>query len=400
MIETIEQAQKPVPPGTPGCPRQIAVTHVITSLATGGAELTLHRLLGAMDGSRFRSSVITLADEGVLANKIRDLGVPVRALALHSRGAFSAVWKLARELRRSRPDIVQTWMYHSDLLGGIASLALPGVPVVWNIRCGRLDPAIDKRTTIWVGCACAIASRALPARIVCCSHSCLENHTAARYARAKMRVVHNGFDTDAFRPAPHFRRQVRQELEVPPEALLIGLVARFDGTKDHSTFCEAAHLVNQARPNVHFLLCGEGITQTNPKLATYLTPLESPLSFHLLGRRDDIPRIMAALDIAVSSSVIEGFSNAIGEAMSSAVPCVATDTGDSRFLIGETGFVVPVRDPVALAGSILKLIDLGAEGRERLGAQARRRIIEHFSLAACARQYEQIYQELMPACAA
>src|SRR5581483_2857201 len=291
MPETIEQTRQSVALVTPGCSRRIAVTHVITSLATGGAETMLYKLLSATDHSRFRSSVITLADEGVLADKIRNLGVPVHALELHPRRAFSAVWQLLRALRRRRPDIVQTWMYHSDLLGGIAALALPGVPVVWNIRCGRLDRAIDKRSTIWVGRACAIASHALPARIVCCSHACLENHTAERYARAKMQVVHNGFDTGCFQPAPHFRRLIRQQMGIAPEALLVGLVARFDGAKDHSTFCEAARLVNRVRPDVHFLLCGEGITHRNPRLATYLTRLESPLSVHLLGRRDDIPRI-------------------------------------------------------------------------------------------------------------
>ena len=158
--------------------RPIAVSHVITTLSTGGAEMMLLKLLGGTDRSRFRSSVISLAGEGALAGKLRSLGVPVCALQVQPRGAISGLWRLACELRRHDPDIIQTWMYHADLLGGMASLALPRVPLVWNIRCGRLDRSIDKRSTIWISRACAGASRLLPARIICCSRACFETHAA------------------------------------------------------------------------------------------------------------------------------------------------------------------------------------------------------------------------------
>ena len=391
MIETAERAN--------ALPRQvasrpIAVTHVITSLATGGAEMMLLKLLSATDRSRFRSSVIALSGDGPVASRLRGIGVPVKLLELTPAQVLRGALELGVELRSQKPDLVQTWMYHADLLGSVASVAVRRVPLVWNIRCGRLDREIDKRTTIWASRACALGSGAVPKRILCCSQASLEAHAAAGYARTKMQVVPNGFDTDEFRPQPQYRRAVREELGLGPDDLLGGLIARFNGAKDHVTFCGAAHIACHADPRIHFVLCGDGVTPANPELKALAGD-----RCHLLGRCDDIPAIMAALDFAISSSAIEGFPNVIGEAMSCAVPCVATDAGDSRVIIGDTGLVVPTRNAPALAAGILEMVRMGSEARAQLGQRARRRIIEHFSLAAAVRQYESVYEELATRCA-
>ena len=390
---------RPSRPVGSGRSRRIRVSHVITTLGTGGAERMLAKLVGAMDRSAFRNSVVGLGGEGAVAQQIRSVGVPVRALDLRLAHAPAAPFLLAAELRRQQPDIIQTWMYHADLLGTAASLALPRVPLVWNVRTAGLDASLHKQTTLWVGKACAAASAYFPARIVCCSQAALDGHAAAGYPECRLRVIPNGFDTDVYRPDPRHRASVREEFGVGPDVLLAGMVARYDPAKDHRTFFNAARIIADAAPGVRFVLCGEGVTARNPD---FMRPLEATGiadRFILSGHREDMPRLMAALDIAVLSSLVEGFPNVLGEAMACGVPCVATDVGDCRSIIGDTGFVVPVRDASALAAAALSLIGESAGRRRARGSMARRRIIEQFSLDAAVRRYEELYEELTSPCA-
>jgi glycosyltransferase involved in cell wall biosynthesis len=189
---------------------------------------------------------------------------------------------------------------------------------------------------------------------------------------------------------------VREELGISQEALLIGLVGRFDPQKDHRNFVEAAARLRTDCPQVHFLLCGDGVNWNNAELTGWIGEAGLRQQFHLLGRREDMPRLTAALDISsTSSSYGEGFPNVIGEAMACGVACAITDVGDSAFIVGETGLVVPPRDPEALAQAWKKLIEMGPEGRQKLGETARKRILENFSLPDIVARYEALYKEVV-----
>jgi glycosyltransferase involved in cell wall biosynthesis len=210
-----------------------------------------------------------------------------------------------------------------------------------------------------------------------------------------MLVIPNGFDLDTFRPDGDARATLRKELRVAESDVLIGLIARFDSQKDHRTFVRAAGLLGEpAYRNVHFLMCGEDVDSGNQALEGWIAEAGISGRCHLLGLRHDVPRINAALDVAVSSSVGEGFSNTIGEAMACGVPCVATDTGDARTLIGDTGRVVSVGDPPSLTHALGALVDLGTDERRKLGIAARQRIAERFSLPVIAARYEALYRDL------
>ncbi len=400
MIATADGQNARVVIGSSRDGRKIAVTHVITSLTTGGAEMMLLKLIRAMDPASIGSSVIGLLGDGAVGSMMRESGISVESLDLSPARAAGGLWKLGRALRRRRPQIVQTWMYHADLFGTLASVSVPGTPVLWNIRCGRPDPTVHKRSTYWIARACAAASPFLPARIVCCSQSALEAHAAAGYAASKMQVIPNGFDTGEFAPQPQFRALVRRELGLAPEAILAGMIGRFDAAKDHFNFCKAAALASRENPLLHFVLCGPDVSESNPVLTRWISEAGIAGRCRLLGLRRDMPRILSALDMLVSSSVLEGFPNVLGEAMACALPCVATESGDSRLILGDTGYVVPVRDPEALAAGILALTNAGAELRRSMGEAARARVVEKFSLAAAASEYEKTYREVASRCAA
>lgn len=374
------------------------VTHVIDGLEVGGAEKMLASLLSAMDLERFRSEVISLTDIGPVGAEIERLGIPVRSLNLRPRllDAFAAT-RLLPMLRWSRPDLVQTWLYESDLLGGIAArLARPSTPVIWSIHQANLDPSRCKRRRIWAAKACGLLSPILPVRIISCSEVAAKVHVGIRYAPEKVVVIPNAVDVDRFVPAPAQRSSVRRELGLPDESLLVGLTARMDPQKDHRGFLRAAAVIAREVPAAHFVLCGKDITRGNTKLSEWMAEEEGLRTrCHLLGLRHDMARIHASLDVAVSSSSCEALPVALVEAMACGVPCATTDVGDSGLLVNGTGEVVPPDDPQALACGVVKLLTMEETRRRALGAAARQRVIDHYSLPAVVDLYQALYDEVV-----
>jgi glycosyltransferase involved in cell wall biosynthesis len=370
------------------------IVHVITGLPVGGSQMMLSKLLSAMDRESWEPEVISLRDVGEMGERIRSMGIVVRALGMReSLGDVAALPKLIGWLRDRSPHLVQTWLYHADLIGGLAAW-WAGAPVIWGIRQSDLAPQDTKRSTMWIARICARLSYRIPRRIVCCSEAARRFHTAMGYAGEKMVVIPNGFDLRSFHPDPEARESVRRELGLPATAPLIGLVARFDTEKDHRTFVQAAARLHAVMPDVHFLLCGEGVDPGNPLLMQCVASAGIQSRVHLLGPRMDIPRLTASLDIATSSSYGEGFPNVVGEAMGCCVPCVVTDVGESAALVGDAGRVVPARDPMALADAWRALLEAEPATREQLGAAARRRVTKHFEIAVVTARYVELYDEV------
>jgi len=379
----------------------VRVLHIITGLQTGGAGMMLYKLLAHMDRRRFSNSVISLIEPGAVGPMLESLNIPVTTLGMKPSVASPiSIAALAHHIRQSKPDLIQTWMYHSDLLGGIAGALSGHVPVVWNIRRGSLNKDVTKPATRWVARACALLASNLPCRIVCCSEAAATRHAEFGYPRKRITIIPNGFDLDSFRPEAEARNEIRDEFGIPRDALVIGLVARFHPTKGHANFLKAAGLLLDRCPDVHFVLCGNGVSWNNLALAQSVEAAGTSARFHFEGRRDDIRRIMAAVDIATSSSIVEGFPNAVGEAMACAKPCVVTDVGDCAYLVGDTGIVVPPSRPDMLADAWMNLIEAGAAERDRRGAAARLRVEEQFSIDAIAGRYQDLYGEVLKLCVA
>lgn len=380
---------------------KIRVCHIITSLDTGGAEMMLFKLLSQHDRSRFAVHAISLLPMGEIGKRIAALEIPVCTLDM-PRGVPSpaAVLRLKRWLREIQPDVVQTWMYHADLMGGLAARLAGYRNVLWNIRHSTFDPGTTKRTTLLTARLCARLSRRLPKRILCCSTVARESHTAIGYAGERFTVIPNGFDLQLFRPCPEARSEVRCELGLPTNAPLIGLVARWHPQKDHETFVRAAGNLHRSGLPAHFVLCGSGMDAENGDLNGWIAEEGLQSYFHLLGRRDDMPRLTAAFDLAASSSAFgEAFPNVLGEAMACGVPCAATDVGDSAFIVGDTGRIVRPRDPEALAKAWQEVLCMSGEERRELGARARCRVQAEFNLPEIVSRYENLYEEMARPCA-
>ncbi len=347
----------------------------------------------------FDQEVVSLTNSGPVGERIAALGVPVRMLGMR-RGVPNplAVVRLAGMIRRFGPDVVQTWMYHADLVGGLAARLAGMRAVAWNIRNNELGAEESSWWIRQVVTACARLSRHIPARIVCCSHAAMRTHVALGYEPSRFVVLPNGFDLDRFRPDAGARTRVREELGISKRTPLIGLVARFHPQKNHALFFSAAALLHARRPDVHFVLAGRGVDPQNEQMACWIRDAGIEKVAHLLGERDDVPHLTAALDISTSSSSWgEAFPNVLGEAMACCVPCVATDVGDAALIVGDTGRTVPRNNPEALARAWEELLSLPEEERRALGRAARARICEHFDMNAVAERYAALYRELAAA---
>jgi glycosyltransferase involved in cell wall biosynthesis len=373
----------------------IRVMHVITTLGPAGAETMLCRIAAGMDTVRFENEVVSLTGILDLAGKMERIGVPVRTLGM-TKGIPNPwlVLRLAKWIRESKPDVIHTWMYHANLVGALAARIAGNVPVVWGVHHNSFDPRVNKRRTLLVNRACALLSRRLPARVVFCSEASLDLHRKLGYAPQKLEVIPNGFDLGQLRPNSSARRSLHAELGIPADAGLIGMAARFHPHKDHRNFIRAAGRIHKRIPTIHFILCGLNVTRSNSQLTRWIADEGLSDCCHLLGVREDMPRIFAAIDIATTSSLSEAFPVVIGEAMACGTPCVVTDVGDSARIVDRAGIVVPPGDPVKLADALITLMEAGPEVRRRLGVNARARIEQNFALPDVVARYQAVYEQL------
>lgn len=371
----------------------VNIVHVITGLDAGGAETVVYRLLSRHDHRRFHPTVISLMPcRGLpLERKIAALGVEVYSLGLRpGRPHPGALLALLKKLRALRPDLVCGWEVHGNVAVAGASFFHARTPTVWNVCNSLGDLSTEKpatRALIW---ALARVSHR-PRRIIYNSPVSVRQHEAIGYRASRSVYIPNGFDCDVFRPDSEARAAVRRELGLEPEVPLVGLIARYHPVKDHATFLEGARRVAALHPHAHFLLAGRGVAASNPALLALLDDLGLASRVSLLGERQDIPRLMAALDVACLTSLAESSPVVIGEAMACGVPCVATDVGDVAAVVGEHGRIVPRRNPQAFAGALDELLRMPAEHRRDLGARARRQVLDRHHLDKIAAAFDDVH---------
>ena len=388
----VGQMRNSVPPSDRKRPR---IAFVITGLYTGGAEVVLANLIEQL-GPRIEAKVFALRGGGPIRERIEAAGGEVEDFSISGPlSAFVGTLRLHRALKAFSPDVVHTWMYHADLVGGLAAVAARIRPIAWGIHNSTLDNDARLRTRILVRALASLSSR-VPDSIQSCSVAAAAVHVGMGYPQNRIRIIHNGVDCEAFAPSENARVSVREELELPPATPLIGAVGRYHPQKDYPTLLAAARELVAENPEVHFLLAGRGLDQNNRELCELVSAHRLGDNIHLLGVRTDIPRIMSSLDVYTSSSAFgEAFPVVLLEAMSSGVPCIATDVGDSARIIGDSGMVVEPRDPGSLALGLRKLLVLPPMDRLALGRLARTRILANYSWPQVSNQFFQYYTDLI-----
>lgn len=372
------------------------ICHIITGLETGGAEMMLYKLLSTDNLKHFDHVVLSLKDEGTMAEYIKNLGVPVFCLGMSpGKPTPTGGWRLIKLIRQLKPDIIQGWLYEGNFSALLAWILVSRKSkVIWSIRFSLHElKKVDGLTRGLIRLEAKLST--FPIRILYNSRTSMEQHEKLGFSSNRSLFLPNGIDCDQFKPDANARFKLRSSLELDFNTFLIGRIARYHLIKDYANFIMAAKKIVFKFSNVHFVLSGRGVVQSNTSLAAMIQDKGIVEKFHFLGDRRDIPEIMAALDVHVSSSCSEAFPNVIGEAMACCVPSVVTDVGDCREIVGKTGIVVPPRDHEALANGLETLIKMDSTKRSVMGKAARERILSHFSLPSVAKRYEALYQELL-----
>lgn len=335
--------------------KKLKILHIISGLGNGGAENILFQICSADTASQHQ--VIGLGGAGMYADRMQRKGVPVTCL--HFKNLLNlplGILRLRTIIKNAHADLIQTWMYHADLIGGISARLAGRIPVIWGVRASDafLMPGYARLSGLVE--VCAAVSRLIPSRIIFNSRRGAQAHIAKGYSAELCEVVHNGVDSDYFSPDPAARIRIRRSWNLPDSRPVLGTVARWDSIKNHALLAEALHALNATTQKWHAVWIGPGMSQYNCELIKLLDRFSLRRQVSLLGPATDMKGVLNGMDLHVLPSQSEGFPNVLAEAMACKTPCVATSVGDAEQILGKTGWTVRAQIPQALAQAMRQAI--------------------------------------------
>ena len=369
------------------------VLHIITGLGDGGAEALLYRM--CKFDKEHNHIVISIMDEQKYGLLLKEIGVVVYTLSFpKGKIKFSGFFKLYRLIKQIKPDVVQTWLDHADMIGGIVA-RLAGIKnIVWGVHHTALVKGESKLSTIFISKINVFLSYFIPKKIIYCAQESKKAQEKIGYKKAKGVVVLNGYDTKGFTQDDSLSEEVRNDLSINADSFLIGHVGRYDPQKDLSNLIDAFAFLNQKKLYFDAVIVGANLDNNNGDLVSKLNKNGLSKHVHLLGRRDDITAIMNGIDLFVLSSKSEAFPNVLNEAMLCGTPCVTTDVGDAGKIVRDTGWVVRPKDSEALANAIIKASE-EKESNKSIWLQrktaCRKRVVENFSLEKMVKEYKKVW---------
>jgi glycosyltransferase involved in cell wall biosynthesis len=367
----------------------IKIVHIIVGLNTGGAELMLRKIL--LNDISSDHQVVSLTSLGSIGESLIKNDIKVTALGLTKFNILVVFFRLVAFLLKTKPNVVQTWMYHSDFLGGIAAKLCGVNRIFWNIR----NTEIPQRTISLTGLVvrlCSILSRFIPDKIICCANASKDRHIELGYSAKKIIVIPNGYKIIDRNFDIDFEKKIRKNLNIAVDAFVIGMVGRFDYLKGYDILIEAASLLTiETNKKIIFLCAGRGVDWRNQSIVSQVINLGVEKNFRLIGEVSDVDMIFSVMDIFCLSSRSEGFPNVVAEAMLNSLPCVVTDVGDAAFIVGDHGLVVPPNNHLALSNGIIHFLKMDPKIRKSIGAQGRIKIIENYNLDVIVEKYIKEY---------
>lgn len=369
------------------------ILHIITGLNNGGAEGVLYRLVTHDESNEH--IVISLMDEGKYGPLLIDEGINVHCLNMsQSKPSIKHIAQLYELIKKAKPDVVQTWMYHADLIGGIVAKSLGVKKIFWNIRHSTFDTQHTKPSTLRTAKICSKLSPYIPSKVISCSYVAIEPHIELGYAKDRFVVINNGYNLDTFRIDKNIRHATRKKLGLGYRPL-IGMVGRYDPQKNHKGLIESLSIVKNKGYDFDLILVGRNLNYDNRELVKLIKNSSLENNVYLLGQRNDIASIMNALDIHIlSSSYGEGFPNVIAEAMACGTPCIATDIGDSKIIVDNFGMIVKPNNTFQLSQAVIDMLDnySNTSSWNELTLACSEHIKNKFSIEYMVSQYNSVWQ--------
>lgn len=351
----------------------------------------LYNLLQHLDRDIFEPQVISLTADGFYEEKIRkELGIKVTVCNLREKKSIfrnlAQCFKLCKDT-----DIIQSWMYHSNLIG-FAIAKLLKKKIAWGIHHSNLDVKENKFTTVFIAKFSALLSKKVD-KIISCGENVRKIHNSIGYSQQNHQVIVNGFDTEKFKITEKRSYYVENFESLDDKQILLH-VGRWDPLKDYNNLLGAIALLKKKRSDFILFLVGTNLDDENEELINLIKHYDVLNETRLLGRRTDIPKLMASANIFVLSSSGEGLPNVLGEAMASGTCCVTTDVGDCGGLVGEFGQVVPPKNSAELAKGIENMMNWDASIYNANVINGRKKIEQHYALEKVVVQYENVYKEM------
>lgn len=366
----------------------IRIVHIINDLGRGGAENMLYKILPNNQKTETEHIIISLKNEDFYAEKIREKGHKVYCLNINSNNIFNRFKKIKKIINQA--DLVDSWLYHSDLLAFIFAKIICKKKLIWNVRHSNLERKSNKFTTLLVVKLNSLISRKVDL-IRFNSFKSKNVHLDYGYCKKRVEVIDNGFDLELLYFDLQSRNKLRKELLFTQDDFVAISVGRWDVQKDYPTLIKSISLAREKIPNIKLILIGNQLENSNKELMDVIVENNLNDIVYPLGSKSNIKDYLSAADVYISSSIGESFSNSIGEAMATELNCIVTDVGDSARIVGEHGYVVPIKNPEAIAISLKKISKYGNSRNPLM----RKRVKENFEINAIRTKFEQSYEKLL-----
>ncbi len=369
------------------------IVHIITGLGDGGAEHTLYKIC-KYDNSN-EHIVVSLNGLDKYGPLLEKLGIKVYCLNLTIISIYKFIF-LIKLIRLSKPHIVQTWLVHADLLGGVAAKLCGVENIIWNIRYSNLEIGKAKFFTIIIINLLAKLSFLIPKFIVVVSKKAIKVYEKQGYDKKKFIFIPNGYDLAILKPNNFQKSDFRKKYSIKKEIPLIGNVARYDPKKGHLNLMHALSLLKLKNINFFCVFIGSNITKDNLELTSEIERLSLENHVKLLGQNNNIIEVMNGLDVYVHSSIYgEGFPNVVAESMACGTPCVVTDVGDASLIVGKTGWVIPPNNSKKLAYTIEKALnEIGKEEWNKRVNNTRLRVKTNFDISIMIKSYNTLWSSI------
>lgn len=368
------------------------ILHVIVGLNSGGAERTLRNLL--LSDSVHHHSVVSLTSRGTYGEELLKAGIPVDYLGM-SRSPLDVIrcaFTIRDKILNVSPDIIQTWMYHADFIGSLSAIFAGHRNIFWNLRASEPKLGKTRATTLMLIALLSLLSWFVPRKIIAVGASVKKAHARLGYRSSKILVVQNGVDVNQFRADPKIRGALRASLSIPSEMLVIGLVGRLDPQKNHAGFLRACEKLFQDGREFRIIFAGEGAELSNSEFSRLIAKTACGPYIFALGKSYEVLDVMNAIDFLVLPSRYgEGFPNVVLEAMACERPCIVSDSGDSRAIIGDLGWSFSRKSFRDMCDKISDALSISPDERTLLGVKSANRVGDKFPLRKMVKNYQTLY---------
>ena len=331
------------------------IIHLINSLNKGGAEGNLYRLC-KFHKKKYKNNInitiITLIDNGFYEAELKKIGIKIFSLNMNKQNKFfdfiKKVLKLRKFIKKQNPDIIQSWMYHSNFI----TLFIPKRfydKLFWNIRHSELNTKISKKMTIFLSIICGLFSKIVPKKIIYCSEKSINFHENYHfYSKNKTVLIYNGCSDKTYYPSKNLYLDFRKKNKIKKSEIVIGYAGRYAKQKNIFSMLFAFSKIIKNQKNVYLYMVGKDISLQNKELTSYTNDLKINNNVFFLNEQKNLLEFYNGIDFLLLASHSESFPNVIAEAMLCSTPVLSSNAGCSKKIIDDFGFIMNNNDHASI----------------------------------------------------